>query len=166
MYVNKGGLFSAQLKPYLPKIGVTPLTGDATFKQLIKDAGKKDPIMRQTQDEFFDKRYFTPAMNWADGLGFTLPLSALVIYDSFIHSGHVPDYLRKRFSEKTPNNGGNEKNWIKQYVDVRRNWLATHSNALLHKTVYRMDCFKNEIARNNWDLSMLPINAHGVDVKG
>ncbi len=166
MYVGSGGQFAAQLKPYLPKIGVTPLINDATFKQLLRDAGRKDPAMQKVQDEFFDKRYYQPAMTWADGNGFTLALSALVVYDSYIHSGSIPLFLRKRFSEKTPKNGGDEKKWIKQYVDTRRQWLATHSNTLLRKTVYRMDCFENEIARANWDLSKLPINAHGVDVKG
>lgn len=166
MYVNSGGQFAAQLKPYPPKIGVTSLINDSTFKQLLKDAGKKDPVMQKVQDEFFDKRYFKPAMAWVTDNGFTLALSALVIYDSFIHSGTVPLFLRKRFPEKSPINGGSEETWIKQYVDTRRQWLATHSNRLLQKTVYRMDCFENEIARGNWDLSKLPIKAHGVDVTG
>lgn len=96
MYVNSNGLYSAQLKPYLAKIGVTPLLDDATFKQLLRDVAKKDPLMGKVQDEFFDKRYFQPAMAWANAGGFTQPLSALVIYDSFIHSGSIPDFLRKR----------------------------------------------------------------------
>lgn len=166
MYVNSGGQFAARLKSYLPKIGVTPLINDSAFKQLLKDAGKKDPVMQKVQDEFFDKRYFKPAMAWATDNGFTLALSVLVAYDSFIHSGTVPSFLRKRFPEKSPKNGGSEEAWIIQYVDTRRQWLATHSNTLLQKTVYRMDCFKNEIARSNWDLSKLPIKAHGIDVTG
>jgi chitosanase len=55
---------------------------------------------------------------------------------------------------------------VEQYVDVRQKWLASHENAILRKTVYRTKCFEGEIARNNWDLSLLPINAHGVDVVG
>jgi len=98
--------------------------------------------------------------------GFTLPLSTLVIYDSQVHSGGILMLLRKRFPEKTPKNGGDEKIWIEQYVNARRDWLANHSTKILHKTVYRMDCFKNEMTRNNWDLSLLPINANGVKVFG
>lgn len=166
MYVDSNGLYSQQLRPYIPKIGVSPLVEDETFKQLLKDAGKKDPVMCTVQDTFFDKRYFQPAMKWADDNGFTLALSALVIYDSFIHSGSIKDFLRKRFSAVPPKKGGDEKTWISQYVDVRHDWLATASNPELHPTVYRTQCFKNEIARNNWDLSQLPINANGVRVSG
>ena len=68
--------------------------------------------MQRIQDDFFDKRYFQPAMQWADTNEFTLPLSALVIYDSFIHSGSILDFLRKRFPEVPPAKGGNEKTWI------------------------------------------------------
>lgn len=166
MYVDSHGTFSEQLRPYLPKIGVTPLINDNEFKQLLKDAGHKDPVMRQVQDTFFDKRYFQRAMDWADENGFTLPLSALVIYDSRIHSGGILPFLRKRFPEKPPAKGGKEKTWIEQYVDVRHNWLAHHDNEILRKTIYRTECFKREIARDNWDLSQLPIKAHGVDVTG
>ena len=49
--------------------------------------------MRQTQDAFFDKVYFQPAKAWADAHGFTLPLSMLVIFDSFIHSGQIRNGL-------------------------------------------------------------------------
>ncbi|MDD5579911.1 MAG: chitosanase [Methylobacter sp.] len=165
-YVDKHGTYSEQLRDYLPKIGVTPLVNDALFQKHLKDAGDKDPIMRQVQDVFFDKRYFKPAIDWADNNGFTLPLSALVIYDSFVHSGSIPDFLRKRFTEQAPKSGGDEKAWIKQYVDVRQNWLAHHDNKILRGTIYRTQCFSREIARNNWDLGQLPINAHGIDVKG
>jgi chitosanase len=79
---------------------------------LLRDAGKNDPKMRQIQDEFFDQRYFQPAMAWADQNGFYVAASALVVYDSFIHSGSGPEFLRKRFAEAPPARGGNEKNWV------------------------------------------------------
>lgn len=166
MYADSHGTYSEQLKPYLPKIGVTPLVDDHDFLQLLKEAGKNDPVMRTVQDDFFDKRYFLPAMEWANENGFTLALSALVIYDSFIHSGRIPDFLRKRFPAVPPQKGGDEKAWITQYVDARQDWLATASNPDLHPTVYRTQCFKNEISSGNWDLSQLPINANGTDVYG
>ncbi|HEY6363703.1 MAG TPA: chitosanase [Candidatus Binatia bacterium] len=76
--------------------------------------------MPQIQDEFFAKRYFQPAMGWADQNGFTQPLSALVVYDSFTHSGSVPEFLRKRFAERVPAREGIEKTWVQQYVDTRK----------------------------------------------
>ncbi len=166
MYVDAAGTYSEQLRPYVEKIGVTPLADDKHFQQLLRDAGKNDPVMQRVQDEFFDKRYFQPAMEWADDNGFALPLSALVIYDSFIHSGSILSFLRKRFPESPPAKGGNEKVWIEQYVGARRDWLAHHENPVLQKTVYRPDCFKAEIAKNNWDLSQLPIVANRIQVSG
>lgn len=166
MYADAGGSYSDQLQPYIPKIGVTPLADDQQFKLLLRDAGRNDPVMRQVQDEFFDKRYFQPAMAWAADNGFTLPLSALVIYDSIIHSGSILGFLRKRFSEKPPAKGGSEKNWIAQDLDARQNWLATADNKVLHGTVYRTKCFKHEMDRENRDLEQLPITANGVEVAG
>lgn len=166
MYVNENGIYSDELIPYLPKIGVVPLVNDSVFKKLLSDAGIKDPIMRQVQDQFFDLRYFQPAMGWMDDNGFSLPLSALVIYDSYIHSGSIMMWLRKRFPESSPRNGGDEKTWISQYVEARHGWLTNHSSQLLRNTVYRTNCLKSEIARNNWSLDFLPIRAHGVDIFG
>jgi chitosanase len=166
IYVNSHGTYSAVIQPYLAMIGVTPLADDSAFKKLLKDAGSTDPVMQRAQDQFFDLRYFQPAMQWMDNNGFTLPLSALVIYDSFIQSGSIMLWLRKRFPEHSPLNGGDERTWISQYVNTRHDWLATHSNPLLQNTVYRTECFKNEVSRDNWDLSQLPVRAHDVDIYG
>ena len=122
--------------------------------------------MQRVQDEFFDEGYFQPAMRWASDNGFSQALSALVNYDSFIHSGSIPGFLRKLFPAKTPANGGKEQDWIAQYVAARDNWLRNHSNELLRRTVYRTECFNREIQRGNWDLSQLPIDAHGIKVSG
>jgi len=89
----------------------------------------------------------------------------LVTYDSYIHSGRIPMFLRKRFKELQPLKGGNEKKWITSYVDVRHQWLKYHEKPILRKTIYRTQVFINEIERNNWNLEKLPINANGVKVK-
>src|SRR5688572_8339356 len=47
-YVAASGLFSRQLQPYAGKVGSTPLTDDANFKNLLRRAGREDPIMRRT----------------------------------------------------------------------------------------------------------------------
>jgi len=163
MYVDNQGKFSGEFPSYIKQIGIMPLAYNKEFHALLKKASD-DIIMQQVQDEFFDKRYFKPAIAWADKNGFTLPLSALVIYDSFIHSGQVLIFLRKRFQEMVPIAGGYEKTWIKQYVETRHKWLANHSNKILRGTIYRTQCFKQLINDGNWELSKLPIKAHGVDV--
>ena len=164
MYVDASGKYSEDLRPYVPLIGRTALVNNDTFKDLLRRAGREDTIMAQTQDVFFDRAYFQPALNWAKEHGFMQALSMLVIYDSFIHSGGILDFLRSRFREQAPVNGGDEKIWISEYVQARNDWLATNSRQVLRPTVYRTQCFAHEIARGNWDLSQLPIIAHGVRV--
>ena len=63
-------------------------------------------------------------------------------------------------------NGGNEKNWIKQYVTTRQHSLATASNPELHTTMYRTQCFIREIDKDNWALNKRPIEIQGVKVFG
>jgi chitosanase len=104
-------------------------------------------------------------MRWSEDNGFTLPLSALVIYDSFIHSGSILWPIRMMFAESPPANNGDERAWIKAYVNARHRWLENHSRPAVRRTVYRTECFKREIARENWDLTRTPINANGVNIK-
>ncbi|MGO7837224.1 chitosanase [Rhizobium johnstonii] len=160
MYAAAGGRYSADLRRYVARIGVTPLVDDATFKGLLRSAGA-DPVMRETQDLFFDKVYFQPALHWATVHGFSQALSILVVYDSYIHSGGILHFLRERFPEPTPDRGGDEKIWIRQYVDVRHAWLSNHSDADIRASNYRTKDLVREISRGNWDLSMLPFMANG-----
>lgn len=161
-YVNANGMFSADLSPYALQVGNTPLVDNEQFKILLRCAGRDDPIMKTVQDRFFDERYYVPALNWAQSFGFKDALSMLVIYDSFVHSGSILSFLRARFPEVPPASGGDERTWISQYVNVRHEWLANHSNPELHPTVYRTKCLRFEIDRGNWDLSQVPINANGI----
>jgi chitosanase len=163
-YVAANGLYSKKLKPFAEKVGTIPLTDDAAFKDLLRKAGKEDAVMRKTQDDFFDEKYFKPAMKWAKDNGFILPFSALVIYDSFIHSGSILWVIRGMFPESPPNSGGNEIEWVEAYVNARHKWLANHPREAVRKTIYRTQCFKGEIAKGNWTLATLPINANGVKV--
>ena len=96
--------------------------------------------------------------------GWSLPLSMLVIYDSYIHSGSIPQKLRKLFGEYPPAKGGDEKKWIISYVDVRHQWLKYHTNPILQRTIYRTQCFKDQIDQDNWTLDKLPILANGMNV--
>jgi hypothetical protein len=171
-YVAANGRFSAQLAGYVRTIGTTvgnpphsPLVDNQTFLTLLRNAGG-DPIMRQTQDVFFDRMYFQPAVDWAAANGFVKALSALVIYDSFNHSGGILSSIRDAFPEQTPAAGGDEERWISEYVAARQNWLATNSREALHATVYRTKDLMREVNRNNWDLSMVPIVANGTPVNG
>jgi chitosanase len=163
-YIERAGVYSDRIKAYLPRVGVKTLTGDLNFRNLLHNAGKYDPVMQEVQDQFFYDKYFTPALDWAKKHQFTLPLSMLVIFDSYIHSGCMLEFLRNRFSETTPKLGGNEKNWIKCYVDVRHEWLRTHTKKILNNCVYRTQTFKNIMEDNDWYI-VGAINANGHKIK-
>lgn len=164
LYIEADGLYSDNLKQFADLIGSSPLTDNSQFKQILRDAGRNNPIMQVVQDAFFDKRYFKPAMDWADKQGFVLPLSGLVIYDSFIHSGSILWLIRQRFAESPPGLGGREKVWTRDYVIERNKWLKNHHRSAVRKSSYRTEALLREINANNWDLSQLPIDANGVDV--
>ena len=164
MYAEAGGTLSDDLKPYVKLVGNVPLVDDENFKALLRKAGDTDPVMWATQDKFFDLAYFQPATKWADANGFTLPLSMLVIYDSFIHSGRIRGELRSRFREPTPANHGSEKVWIESYVEVRDRWLRGHGNPDVRASAYRTKDLLREVRSGNWDLAVLPIDANGTPV--
>lgn len=163
-YTAASGIFSAELAPYAADIGSRPLTDNRAFCELLRKASF-DRVMRNVQDSFFEERYFLPAMRWMDEHGLRMPLSALVVYDSFIHSGGILGSIRNTFAESPPSSGGNERRWITDYVNARHHFLATHHRPAVRKTVYRTHCFTREIERSNWSLSQRPIVANGVPVR-
>ncbi len=159
-YISMNGTYSNDFSAFVDRIGVTPLTDDQNFISLLKTSAG-DEIMHQCQDDFFDIYYYQPAYVWFNGHGFQEPLSLLVIYDSFIHSGSILNFLRQKFSERPPVNGGNENTWIEEYVNARHDWLANNSSELLRKTAYRTVCFQGQIKNNNWQL-VQPVDANGI----
>lgn len=152
-YIDLGGSFAGDFLPYMTKVGRTSLVNDRRFIELLKESARQDTLMRRAQDETFEILYFQPALHFFEGERFSLPLSLLVIYDSYIHSGSIPGFLRSRFPEMTPLRGGGEKNWILAYTKARQQWLANHPRKILHPTVYRTKTFLAQADKGNWDLS-------------
>ncbi len=167
MYVDAKGKFANDIAPYLPLLGTIKgdkpqsLWTNEAFETLLKRAGKEDKVMHEIQDIFFERYYFQPALGWFLHHGFQLPLSLLVIYDSQIHSGGIFDFLRQRFSEVPPAMGGNEKQWIAQYVNVRHDWLKNHSKPVVRMSKYRTATLKELTATDNWQLDK-PFVTQGV----
>ena len=160
MYVKVNGTYAKDFKPYLSLIENKPLVDNEKFIALLKKSAK-DSVMQKTQDEFFDEFYWYPALKWTEDHGFDTPLSILTIYDSFVHSGGILVFLRNKFKEPTPENGGDETEWIKQYLTVRKNWLANHSRKILRKTVYRINDIQQAVYKNDWELKF-PFTANGI----
>jgi chitosanase len=117
--------------------------------------------MRDVQDTFFDDMYWAPAVRAAAKMGIRSPLGAAVVYDGWVHGSWGA--LRDRTSANGSLQQVGEHEWIQRYVRTRREWLATHPNALLRQTVYRMDAFQRLIALEAWSLA-LPLVVRGQEI--
>jgi chitosanase len=151
-YKNRRGILGDSLGAYIGKMKTSGLVSNSEFKSLLKKAGKEDPIMREVQEYMFAKLYMKPACEWGETEGFKEPFSYLIICDSFLHSGSILDFLRDKFEEKTPSNGGREKVWTEDYLNVRHGWLTKHSNSLLRTSSYRTKYYKELLAMDDWQL--------------
>lgn len=163
IYINDSGILANEFSSYVDKIGKTPLVDDKAFRALLVRASKEDQIFRTAEDKILEDRYYAPAFKFFEAGGFSSPLSLAVILDSFVHSGSIPDFLRSRFPAKLPSKGGSENEWISQYLNVRRAWLAGHSRKILRGTVYRADFFISVLNKKNYDLN-LPLSPNGVKI--
>ena len=172
-YIKKGGKLAKELDACLPLLASNastkvPPKGPwgpeiTNLIALLKSAGS-DPIMQEAQNEVFDTNYFLPAVNHANDIGLTTALGLLTVYDTCIHSGPGGvSNIRAKFPESSPAKGGDEKAWVRAYIAARRKWLAGNSNALVQKTVYRMDALNDLAKSNNWDLA-LPMTVRNVKI--
>lgn len=160
---NAGARFGERLVPWLPRIaaGDLSLDNDLKLHNLLR-ATADDPVMRETQDRFFDDVYWQPAQRAAERLGIVSPLGCAVVYDSHVHGAWVRMRDRTSAAAGTPAALG-ERAWIAAYVRTRRQWLATHSRADLRPTVYRMDAFQRLIDQGFWGLE-LPLVVRGAEI--
>jgi chitosanase len=157
-----GARFGARLRAWLPALAARSAAADTDLKlhNLLR-ACADDPVMRDVQDGFFDEMYWEPATRAAARLGIRSPLGVAVVYDSWVHGSWA--MLRDRTSAAGALQQVGEHEWIQRYVRIRREWLATHPNALLRQTVYRMDAFQRLIAQDAWGLP-LPLVVRGEEI--
>jgi chitosanase len=161
---------AAELRAYQPRLDARDrsLDTDARFASLLRSAGA-DPVMRPVEDHFFDLEYWHPAVRAAESLVIPSALGTAVVYDSFIHGAwaRLRDATLSRIGPpSTPEaatSAGGEHAWVREYITLRRDWLANHPNPLLRRSVYRMDTFLALAGAANWDLA-LPLEAHGVTI--
>jgi chitosanase len=151
---NQGARFAARLERYLPRVEARDLSLDSDAKlHNILRATADDPVMRDTQDMFFDQCYWQPAARAADKIGISSALGVAVVYDSRVHGSW--GLMRERTNrQKGAIEDLGEREWIRNYVTVRRAWLADSPRADLRATVYRMDAFQRLISQEFWGLEL------------
>jgi chitosanase len=170
LYQSRSGDAAPKLAPYIPRINTFATTSatvlglDQGFHGLLRSLGS-DPVMQNAQDDIFEQETWLPAKEWADQNGFTLPLSLLVIADSFLQSGSMLSFLRRRFVERVPARGGLEKSWIRAYVTVRHSWLKGSANAALRNSSYRTLLYLSLLELQDWALAEPQYVVNGVEVK-
>jgi chitosanase len=167
-YLEKGGAVGrAAIENALPVLkeksagAIGELSGNGRFKKALKAAAVTRE-MREAQHEIAESKYLNPALEAAEGSGFTLPLSLAVIYDSINHGSYAR--IRDRVKITRENYSSQiefEKAWVYSYVKNRDAWLE--SVPRLAVTDYRTDFFFAQIARGNWNLD-LPVNVHGLQL--
>jgi chitosanase len=170
-YCQKGGPAADHLSHFIAKVNrfasnsATVLAHDQNFQSILRSLGA-EPAMRAAQDEIFDSETWGPAKKWFDSEGFTLPLSMLVIDDSFLQSGSILSFLRERFEEVPPARGGDEKAWIRAYTEVRHKWLSSSNNTALRNSSYRTRFYLSLLELEDWNLTGGRYSVNGVSIKG
>lgn len=158
-----GAALASLLAPFLKRAVARDLRLD-TERHLhnVLRATADDPVMRATQDAFFDEVYWDPALQAATRQGITTPLGVAVVYDSTVHGSWTT--VRDRTTAAA---GGltalGERGWIAAYVRTRRGWLAGHTREDLRRTVYRMDALQRLIELGDWALA-LPLVVRGQEI--
>lgn len=151
------------LIPYLDRLRSRDISLDHEpgIKHLLRCAGD-DPVMRAVQDGFVDRAYWVPSLRSAGAMGLRTGLAISVVYDSRVHGSWAT--VRKLTVRRHGTvRGIGERRWVRQYVSVRREWLANHFNPLLPRATYRMDAFQALIDDAKWDLA-LPFVVRGMRI--
>lgn len=154
-YIHRSGKYAGELLEYVASFQKLDLYSNQNFLQLLKLAGREDPIMASVQEDLFESIYIGPGVRWAESEGLLTPFSALIICDSFLQSGSIIPRIRSLFAEVTPKNGGDEKAWTLAYLQARNTWLKDSSNSLVRTSAYRTAYYLKLAALNDWDLNLV-----------
>jgi len=160
---NSGARFAKPLLSFMDRFVAKDLRLDVDSQlHNILRATADDPVMRDTQDVFFDEVYWAPAMRAAGRLGIATALGAAAVYDGTVHGSF--NMIRDRTNKQVGDiKKAGEKHWIAAYVQARFDWLADHPRADLRKTVYRMEAFQRLIDQGFWGLE-LPLVVRNMEI--
>ena len=158
-----GARHATALTAFLDRLkqGDVRLDHDAALRAVLEEAGE-DPVMHRIQDRFFDEGHWARSRQAADRSGIASPLGASIVFDGFIQGAWAA--MRDRTIERFGAVAAlGEQTWLAHYVDVRREWLATHERSDLRPTVYRMDAYRALVGQTNWQLA-LPFSVRGAEI--
>jgi chitosanase len=157
-----GAVFGARLRAWLPALSARSAAAERDVKlhNLLR-ASADDPLMRDLQNSLFDELYWEPAMRAASRLGLRSPLGIAIVHDSWMQGAWTP--LRDRTLAAGTVQQLGEHEWLRRYVALRREWLATHPQPLLRECVTRMDAFQRLMEDEAWALP-LPLVLHGQEI--
>ena len=151
---NAGARFGSRLAPWLERVEQrdTTLDHELRLHNLLR-ATADDPVMRETQDQFFDAGYWQPAARIAAAMGIATPLGLAVVYDSLIQGSW------KTVRDLTIDHAGHlaelgERAWIDAYIATRHAWLAGQRRSDLRATAYRMEAFQRLAEQGYWGLEL------------
>lgn len=129
------------LSGYLPRLQELAAAESDSTQGLenLEDAWRtvaEDSIFREVQDEVVDEEYYWPAVEHAEELGLSFPLSLLNLYDTCIQhgDGDDPDGLPAIIGRATaqvkgsPADGIDEHDWLQAFMNIRRSVLLNASD--------------------------------------
>jgi chitosanase len=124
------------LAGYLPRLRelAAAESGSVEGLESLEDAWRtsaEDSIFLEVQDEIVDEEYYWPAVEHAEELGLTFPLSLLNLYDTCVQhgDGDDPDGLPAIIDrataqvDGTPADDVDENDWLQAFMDIRRSVL-------------------------------------------
>jgi chitosanase len=117
---------------------------------------------RNAQDAYVDTHYFNRALEKAQGIGATLPLTLLSLYDTSIQHGDgdpivAPTALTalvhkatEMTGNQTPAEGANEVEWLMNFITNRKNMML--ADEFWRHSLARIDELQDLIAAENYQL--------------
>lgn len=155
-YIARGGRYASQLRPYVSSHAHARVKNSAALRSLLRQAAS-DPIMQQTQDDFFVDEHLKPSMEAAAKLGIRSPLG-VALYVDIQTNGGIASVVKtaKRHVPKIQTSGDEQK-FVQAMLDARDaryRYLGSHGyHRYLSGWLARNNDFRKALANNALGLS-------------
>lgn len=176
---NSTSDIAAKIKPFMPRVAAKDRTlkNDSAFLNLLKDAGKEQPMV-DAQDSIFTEKYWLPSVAKAETQGLKSPLAFACFYDTNVQGGlaNSVDRTTAKLAGTTPT----EQKYIQTFLTSRRERLLEIANKqlksasavtrkngqmLTNAAKFRIDSLMNLANANNLNLTGT-FDIHGQKITG